>query len=639
MKILLVEDDQRLGKLIHDYLVNESAVVEIVNTGFNIAEKLSKQCYDILILDVMLPKKNGIDICRELRSNNVDIAILFITALNNKIDKIKAFESGADDYLIKPFDFEELLARVKALLRREKKTELCNLTWNNLVMYPEEKKVIYNHNYLHLTPTEFKILQIFLETPNKVFNTQSIIDRLWEIDTTPTDSTLRTHIKSLRKKLEEVGLDKNFIETLYGMGYRLKQEREKRSEKQHQSFNNNKKNIDKISDLLEKNIRENKENQFQNLIKQMWLDNQETVSKDCQELSNYIQGNNNIDINKAINIAHNFVGFLGSLGFDTASKISKNIENLLKENQNNLSDKKVKFKILTLLDTLEKNLFPNGKQCIPKKEKKEKILPKNKIEILVIDEDIKIANNLILFMDNPQVVFHFVHSIVFGIKYLKERQYDVVILETHWEKSSSDQLTDILNFLKEKKEETKTIIYSKNDTLENRLYCSKYPISAFLNKTNTLDVLWENIFNILSNNHSTSNITPLYDILVIDDDIRFTEVLKQKLISNRLPININIISDSEIFLEEIKRIKPQLIILDLQMPKLDGLDICKIIKKDPFLQNIPIIFLTGNLEPDIMNQFVEAGADDFISKSKIDLELYPRIMTHLKRFNLSHLVT
>lgn len=122
--------------------------------------------------------------------------------------------------------------------------------------------------------------------------------------------------------------------------------------------------------------------------------------------------------------------------------------------------------------------------------------------------------------------------------------------------------------------------------------------------------------------------------MIIDDDVRFTSILKQKLIINQLPLNINIISESETFLDEIKKIKPQLIILDLEMPKLNGLDICKIIKKDPLLQSIPVIFLTSNLASNIINQFLEAGADDFISKSKIDLELYPRILTHLQGYKL-----
>lgn len=633
MKIILVEDDPKFGKLIKDYLITESQTFNLVNTGINLHQKLEEESYDILILDVMLPEKNGIDICRELRRKNIEIPILFITALNNQMDKIKAFESGADDYLIKPFDFQELLARIKALVRREKKIKPnTNLTWGNLVMMLEEKKVTYEDKYLHLTPTEYKILEIFLTTPQKVFNIDDIIDKLWDIDTLPTYNTLRTHIKSLRKKLTNIGLTKDFIDTVYGMGYRLKPLDNKTSKE------NNNKNLSLSINDLSPNSQDNNQNQLQLnkdeklqlLIKEMWLENKESISEDCDKLLNYIQGKNDLSMDKAISIAHNFVGFLGSIGYAESSDISRKIETILKENYHNIKEEKNILKITNLIHQLEKSLFPEGK---PKYQKqKQKLFSKEKIEILVIDENQKLANNLIMFIENPQVSLNFSHTITSAINYLKEKTFDVVILETQWE-NLCDRENTILNLLTTEKKDTKIIIYTKDDTLENRLYCSKYPISAFLSKNNSLEILWENIESALNQNNSNAIVNPLYNILIIDDDVRFTKLLKQKLIISELPLNVNTICDSETFLDEIKKIKPQLIILDLQMPKINGLDICRIIKKDPLLQSIPVIFLTSNLDSEIIEQFLEAGADDFISKSKIDLELYPRILTHLQRSN------
>jgi len=621
MKIILVEDDERLGKLIKEYLIHESEVFDIVKTGVNIAQQLEEKKYDILILDVMLPDRNGIDICRELRKNNVNISILFITALNNQIDKIKAFESGADDYLTKPFDFQELLVRIKALVRRENNIESPKLIWQNLIMMPEEKKVVYENKYLHLTPTEFKILQIFLETPNKVFNTENIIDKLWDIDTIPTNNTLRSHIKSLRKKLEQVGLDKEFIETVYGMGYRLKTP----SITNQPTLENNSQTENKIIS--------HKEEKLTLFMEEIWLDNQESVSNDCQTLLDYIQGKkDDISIDDIIRIPHNFVGFLGSIGFSYAGEIARNIEAFLKENKNNLKEEKVQLKITNLIYDLQKSLFPEAKLIF---KKNNQLMGINyKVNILVIDEDQKLADELIFFIENPNIDLNFAYTINTAIKDINDYEYDLVILETQW-KNKGDRQNLILDLLSQKQDKTKIIIYSKNDDLENRLYCSKYPINAFLSKNNSLEILWQNIENILGENNDNSQIKSLYDILIIDDDIRFTEVLKQKLILNQLPVNINIISDSETFLDEIKKIKPHLIILDLEMPKLNGLDICKIIKKDPFLQSIQVLFLTGNLAEDVITKFIEAGADDFISKSKIDVELYPRIITHLNRYKKS----
>ncbi|MBL1210780.1 response regulator transcription factor [Geminocystis sp. GBBB08] len=627
MKIILVEDDQRLGKLIQDYLIPESEKVDLVNTGIDLKEKLDQENYDILILDVMLPKKNGIDICRELRSSGVNIAILFITALNNQIDKMKAFESGADDYLIKPFDFQELLARIKALTRREtkiKSLKFSTLEWHNLIMIPEEKKVKYEDNDLHLTPTEFKILEIFLTAPQKVYSTDNIIDKLWGIDTIPTYNTLRTHIKSLRKELTKVGLHKDFIETIYGVGYKLKPLEEKSSENmkiKSASLTDNQKNNQERNYQLPSQ----KEEKLQSLIEQMWLENQDSIYEDCQQLLDYMEGNNNLSIENAITITHNFAGFLGSIGYQNASNIAKKIENLFKDNRLNIQEQKIRLKIVNLINSLLQNLFPNGEPIL---QKKKTIFNKNNIKILVIDEDIKLANQLIMFIENPQISLSFCHSISSCKKFLHDQVYDLVILETKWQNNIIIN-DSIFNLLKVKNKNTKIIIYSKDDSLENRLSCSKYPINAFLSKTNSLETLWQNIENILKENQSDSIVNPLYNILIIDDDVKFTAVLKEKLKIYELPFNINILSKSETFLDEIKKIKPELILLDLEMPKLNGLDICKIIKKDPLLHSIPIIFLTSNFVPEIITQFVEAGADDFISKSKIDFELYPRILTHL----------
>ena len=303
MKILLVEDDQRLGKLIKDYLMPESEQIDLINNGAEIKNKLATSDYDILILDVMLPKKNGIDICRELRAENIDIAILFITALNNQNDKIKAFESGADDYLTKPFDFQELLLRVKALLRRDKKEELISsLQWDDLVMIPMEKKVYFLNEELTLTPTEFKILQIFLQHPHQVFTTDNIIDKLWDLDNIPTNNTLRSHIKSLRRKFEKVGLGKDFIETVYGMGYKLRESKQKPSISP--STSEEKQSLEQEQQISEQ------QQELKALIDEIWQEHCDSIYQDCQKLTAYInQKYISVKTDEAIRIAHNLAGF------------------------------------------------------------------------------------------------------------------------------------------------------------------------------------------------------------------------------------------------------------------------------------------------------------------------------------------
>jgi DNA-binding response OmpR family regulator len=620
MKILLVEDDQRLGKLIKEYLMPESELIDVINNGAEIRDMLVINDYDILILDVMLPSKNGIDICRELRAENVNIAILFITALNKQTDKIKAFESGADDYLIKPFDFQELLLRVKALTRREKKARINSLKWGDLVMIPLEKKVYFLNEELILTPKEFKILQIFLQYPQQVFTTDNIINKLWDdIDNIPTNNTLRSHIKSLRRKFEQVGLGKDFIETVYGMGYKLRE---------FKSSSEQEKNA--------KNRIDNPEKQkLEELIEEIWEENRSNIYQDCQKLRYYIKPPNQVlDKNEAIRIAHNLAGFLGSVGFEKASEIAKQIEIFIQNNEDHLTNENIVNQVIKLINNLEKYLFPDGTPVVSENDNINLDFPE-KIDLLVIDEDQNLANQFILFIEHPQIILHFAHTIESAIKYLEEQKFNLIIIETCWQNKPIEE-TKILELVIANKDEAQIIVYTKNETLANRLYCADYPIFAFLSKANSLEVLWENIKNALLQTHKKSSFNKIYDLVIIDDDKRFIQVLEKKLALQKLPIQLHTVSDSETFLTRIKTIKPNLIILDLKMPKLNGLDICKIIKTDPFLQNIPVIFLTGYLTLEVINQFVEVGADDFISKSKIDLELQPRIMTHLKKFNYAY---
>ena len=622
MKILLVEDDQRLGKLIRDYLMPESEQIDLISNGAEIKEKLAANDYDILILDVMLPKKNGIDICRELRAENIDIAILFVTALSKQTDKIKAFESGADDYLTKPFDFQELLLRVKALLRRDKKEIIHSLKWGDLVMTPMEKKVYFLNKELSLTPTEFKILQIFLQYPQQVFKPDNLIDQLWDLDSIPTNNTLRSHIKSLRRKFEQIGLGKDFIETVYGMGYKLKDITEESSAPSPR---------DKVA-VSQTQVSEST-TELQAAIDEIWQEHRASIYHDCQKLIAYIQKKYTpVKTDEAIRIAHNLAGFLGTVGFEESSNIARQIEQIIKENNQKLTDEKLSDQKIVkqtsqLINDLQASLFPEGKPITEKKESNLDINLQEKIDILVIDEDQNLANQLILFIDHPQISLHFAHSIDSAINLLDEQKFKLIILETSWQDKAIEK-SQILELVMDKKGDSHIIVYTQDDSLENRLNCTHYPIFAFLIKSNSLEFLWDIINNALLQNPSIDN---LYNVVLIDDDERFIKVFSQKLDVQKLPIKLTSISDSETFLVRIKNIKPDLIILDLQMPKLNGLDICKIIKTDHVLHNIPVIFLTGNLSSEAINQFVEVGADDFISKSKIDLELYPRIMTHLNK--------
>jgi len=222
LKVLIVEDDLRIAKPITEDLEHQQLIVDHAVDGEEAWQLCMANEYDLVLLDVMLPKLNGIELCRRLRQNGYSKSILIITARGDKNEKILGLDSGADDYVVKPFDLDELGARVRALIRRNSDHRQSILQWGELIVDVRRCFVSYREQQVELTPTEYRLLVHFLRHPDKAFSQHELIEKLWSFDMTPTDSVIKAHIKGLRKKLRSIGCTNDVIETVYGMGYRLR---------------------------------------------------------------------------------------------------------------------------------------------------------------------------------------------------------------------------------------------------------------------------------------------------------------------------------------------------------------------------------------------------------------------------------
>ncbi len=222
MRILLVEDDERITKALAEALMDHHYVVDVVDDGKMGWEFTESADYDLIILDVMLPGLNGIQLCQRLRKQGKSTPVLMLTAKDTSADKVLGLDVGADDYVIKPFDLQELLARIRALLRRGNSALPPVLEWGNLRLNPNSCEVTYAGQLLSLTPKEYGLLQLFLRSPGRVLSREIILEHLWSFEDIPGEDTVKTHIKRLRQKLKTVGVPSTLIETVYGLGYRLK---------------------------------------------------------------------------------------------------------------------------------------------------------------------------------------------------------------------------------------------------------------------------------------------------------------------------------------------------------------------------------------------------------------------------------
>lgn len=221
MKILLVEDDCPTASALADTLTSYQYGVDLATDGemgLQLAESFE---YDLLLLDVMLPKLDGISLCRQLRAEGYQMPILMLTAKDTSSDRVLGLEAGADDYVVKPFDSPELIARIRALLRRGKGMPSSVITWENVSFDSTNSEVTCNEKPLHLTPKEYCLLELFLLNPKRLFSRSAILSRLWDFAESPGEETVSSHIYSLRQKFKAAGAS-DMIETVHGLGYRLK---------------------------------------------------------------------------------------------------------------------------------------------------------------------------------------------------------------------------------------------------------------------------------------------------------------------------------------------------------------------------------------------------------------------------------
>lgn len=224
-KVLLVEDEKGLIVTLTDRLESEGFSVSSASNGEEGIELARNQVFDLMILDVMLPKKNGFDVCRDLRKEGNETPILMLTAKGEIIDKVLGLKLGADDYLTKPFEIMELLARIEALLRRSptntKNGSHEDFQFGDVEIDFKRAEVLKGNSVVDLSAMEFKLLHFLIDNRGNVHSRDELLDAVWGYDAMPTTRTVDVHIAWLRQKLEENPKHPKYIQTVHGMGYKF----------------------------------------------------------------------------------------------------------------------------------------------------------------------------------------------------------------------------------------------------------------------------------------------------------------------------------------------------------------------------------------------------------------------------------
>jgi DNA-binding response OmpR family regulator len=220
-KILIVDDEQELAEGLKRSLVREQHLVEVAYDGRAAMDLLLVSKFDLVVLDWMMPKQSGVEVCRWLRSRHDKTPILMLTAKAEIENKEMGLDAGADDYLTKPFHLREFQARVRALLRRGSSAATSNIfTCGRITLDAQARRVTRKGADVHLEPKEFNLLEFLMRHADQAFNADALVTRVWESDTEVAPDAVRVYIRNLRKKLDIEG-EKSIIETVHGSGYRL----------------------------------------------------------------------------------------------------------------------------------------------------------------------------------------------------------------------------------------------------------------------------------------------------------------------------------------------------------------------------------------------------------------------------------
>lgn len=220
MRILIIEDNPKMAAALQKGLRENGYAADVSHTGFEGEDLAAVEPYDLILLDLMLPDRDGVEVCRNLRRRCVDTPIVMLTALSSTDDKIEGLDAGADDYITKPFEFEELLARVRAMLRRGEAVEGRMLTCDNLELDLYTRVAKRGEDSIELSNREFALLEYLMRNPNRVLSRTQLGEKVWDMNFEPTSNVIDVYISALRKKIDR-GHTKELIHTVKGAGYRF----------------------------------------------------------------------------------------------------------------------------------------------------------------------------------------------------------------------------------------------------------------------------------------------------------------------------------------------------------------------------------------------------------------------------------
>lgn len=624
MRILLVEDDEILTDVLVQSLSHQRYAVDTAEDGELGWDYAEQGSYDLLLIDVGLPRLDGITLCQRLRSEGYSTPILLMTAKDVPEERIRGLDAGADDYLTKPFDLGELQARVRALLRRGEVAPDPILELGGLRLNPVSFEVTYNDRPLKLTPKEYSLLELFLRNPSRVFSRGQIVEHLWTFDDPPLEDSVKAHIKGLRRKMKQAGAT-DWIENVYGLGYRLNPEAVTAHVQSGAPVSGAPVSGTPVSGTPVSGTpgtlspaTASPEPAFTQAMSALWQQYAGLMAERLRLLQTAADAIQTGMIapetqQAAEQAAHKLAGVLGMFGRDEGTQLAQQLESRLADGHDRLMAVPSLVANLTQALNLANDVTPQPPVAFPDPR------------LLLISTDLKLGVALQQITQTAELGWQPMTTLADAKVWLQTHDPELVVLDL--DSAAFEPGLSLLADLASRTPAVPTVVLTRLDSLGDRIKIAAVGAQGLLTKPVTASDIWAVGSQLLQRSR-----IQVVQVLAVDDDPILLQAVRRML--EPWGMRVTTLEDPTRFWEVLNATQPNLLILDVEMPEFSGIELCKAVRTDPRWHDLPTLFLTAHRDAKTVEQVFTAGADDYVAKPILGPELLTRITNRLERTRL-----
>lgn len=674
MKILLIEDDDVFIKVLMRTLTTHHYIVDTVKDGEMGWIYGSTFEYDLIVLDVVLPKLDGISLCKRFRSEGYVTPILLLTAQDSSTAKVQGLDAGADDYVVKPFDPSELIARIRALRRRGSTNPFPLLTCGDLILNPSTCEAAYQGQRLTLTTKEYELLELMMRDSHHVFSTEELLDHLWSSEKFPSDATLRSHIRRVRHKLVAAGAPHDFITTLHGRGYYLKASGTDASAlllptiigsdaigsdavasesvpntplqlkpERPSSTANQETGHTAESSPADKPYLPETQQQYLAFLNETWIT---TRPNSLDHVATLLQLAHHLTIESLTpqqrtqghHLAHKLAGTLGIFGLNKAVHLARQLEYWLgSQDAMGPGQAPLMTSLVLALQQIIHNTVWIQASHLPGSQTPLMVLVSSDLAFNQSLESIAISRGIQLeevpVLDVPSTA-----GAIATIVETSGQSPSAILLRFPPERSPdgslpngslslpADQRHWLLQIIQNCVDRYPTlpiVVMGEHSRLSDRLEVVRRGGQLFLDHSMPSEAVMAAVVNLLRGSH-----LPI-KVMIVDDDESWLQTLPTLL--KPWGFKVTTLANPHQFWAVLQSVVPDVLVLDVKLPEVNGFELCQILRSDPHWQRLPVLFLSVLTDTASQQHAFKVGADDYLCKPIMGSELAHRILSRLQR--------